>query len=477
MERKSGVLMHISSLFGDYSIGSFSSAAEYFVDFLADSGFSYWQVLPFCMPDEYGSPYKSYSSHGANPYFIDLEQLNARGLITNIELSTAREHTPYLCEYKRLFSERLELLRKASERVTYREEVIRFCTERTELDTAARFMAIKSKNRGAPFWEWEDNEPEDEELFLWRFIQYEFFTQWQKIKRYANERGIKIIGDVPIYVAHDSADVWSVPEEYQLDARYMPTAVAGVPPDYFSKTGQLWHNPLYNWKKMRKNGFLTWRRRIKSALSLFDAVRIDHFRGIEAYFSIPRGAVDAREGAWRKGPGRALINAIREETGEKLIIAEDLGEITDGVRKLLRHSGFFGMRVMQFGFLGDSDSQHLPHNYPKNSVVYTGTHDNSTFLGFVLEADENTRRKILDYVGASGDDIRVATERAVHCLLASHADIAIVPIQDILGFGNDTRMNTPGLTVNNWAYRITKSQLDNVDRVRWHYYNKLYARV
>lgn len=477
MERKSGVLMHISSLFGGYSIGSFSSAAEYFVDFLVDAGFGYWQVLPFCMPDEYGSPYKSYSSHGANPYFIDLEQLNAKGLITNGELLTARERTPYLCEYDRLAAERLELLRKASKRVTDREAVVRFCAERPELDTAAHFMALKTKNGGEPFWKWSVISPEDSELFLWRFIQYEFFIEWQKIKRYANERGVKIIGDVPIYVAHDSADVWATPEEYQLDKRYMPTAVAGVPPDYFSEMGQLWHNPLYDWQKMKKNGYTTWRKKIKSALSLFDGVRIDHFRGLEAYFSVPPCAKDARCGVWKKGPGRALIDAIREEAGEKLVIAEDLGDITDNVRKLLKYSGFPGMRVMQFGFLADPNSQHLPHNYPRNSVAYTGTHDNSTLLGFILEADEGTRKRILDYVGAGENDIRMATERAVHCLLSSHADLAIIPMQDVLGFGNDTRMNTPGIAGNNWAYRITKSQLDKVDRARWHYYNKLYARI
>ena len=477
MKRSSGVLMHISSLFGGYSVGGFSSAAEYFVDFLSDSGFGYWQVLPFCMPDEYNSPYKSYSSHGANPYFIDLTELNRRGLVTNAELSLAAEHTPYLCEYERLSRERVQLLRRVAKRVENKNEVIAFCQSHPELDNAAHFMALKTKNGGVPFWKWSEHTPDDDELFAWQFIQCEFFTQWQKIKAYANSKGIKIIGDIPIYVAHDSADVWANPEEYQLDKRYMPTAVAGVPPDYFSEKGQLWYNPLYNWKKMKENGFATWRARIRTALSLFDGVRIDHFRGLDEYFSIPSGADDARRGKWRRGPGRAIIDAIRAEAGDKLIIAEDLGDITESVERLLAYSGFPGMRVLQFGFLGDNNSTHLPHNYPKHSVAYTGTHDNPTTLGFILESDEGIRSRILDYAGADSNDIRTATERVVHLLLSSASELAIVPIQDIFGFGNDTRMNTPGRASDNWAYRITKEQLDSVDRKRWRYYNEIYSRV
>lgn len=476
MERKSGILMHVSSLFGRYSIGSFSSAAKYFVDLLSDSGFSFWQVLPFCTPDEHGSPYSSCSFFGANPYFIDLTQLYEKGLLTREELRGAEERTPYICEYQRLFRERIPLLRLATSRVAKRVAITDFCQGKPYLQNAAEFMALKVKNGGLPWWRWENMRPDKDELFFWQFIQYEFFHEWEKIKSYANSRNIFIIGDMPMYVSHDSADVFGSPDEFLLDEDNMPSCVGGVPPDYFSESGQIWYTPIYDWKKMKKNGYLLWRSRIKHMLSLFDGVRIDHFRALEAYWSIPRGAKSARVGSWEKGPGRSLINVIKEITGDKLVIAEDLGSLTDRVEALRRYSGFLSSKVLQFGFRG-GNSPHLPHNYTQNTVAYTGTHDNSTLLGYLLEADEWERHNMLVYACAERESVDLWCEHIIRCMLASPAGVVIFPIQDILAFGNDTRMNTPGRAENNWAYRVTKAQLDSIDRGRWKYFNSLYARL
>lgn len=466
MERKSGVLMHLSSLFGGYSVGSFGREAEYFIDFLAESGFSYWQVLPFCMPDEHGSPYKSPASFGANPYFIDLPTLYEEGLLTYEELLEAKEENPYLCEYERLARERVGLLYRAAMRVRDRSEIIDFVKSVPELEIAAEFMAGR-ESVGTTY---------SDRLFVWQFIQYKFMKQWGRVKKYAAARGIKIIGDMPIYVDSDSADVWSHGEEFLLDERGRPTAVAGVPPDYFCEDGQLWGNPLYDIEKMRANGFSWWRSRIRHNLTLFDGVRIDHFRAFESFWSVPASAKSAKEGKWVKGGGRALVDAINEEAKGALIIAEDLGDITDGVRELVRYSGMPGMRVFQFAFLGDGKTPHLPHNWVKNAIAYTGTHDNNTLLGYVWELDGATRRRVFDYVGYTGEDFSEGVRCIIRAVMASHADTVIFPIQDILGFGADTRMNTPGCAGGNWRYRITREQLNSVDRENLRKLNSLYGR-
>jgi len=476
--RKSGVLLHISSLPGDYSIGSFGREAYRFVDFLAESGFSYWQVLPFCMPDECNSPYKSHSSFGANPYFIDLELLWQEGLITREELDSARGNGPYLAEYERLKKERIPLLMKAAERCDrkMREEIDTFMKENPELYEASLFFSYRKANLNEHWRNWNVEICEKKVLFGWEFIQYKFFTQWQKVKKYANSKGIEIIGDIPIYVAFDSADVWSDTEQFLLDGADLPTSVAGVPPDYFSLDGQLWENPLYNWKQMKKDGFGWWKRRIEYMLTLFDGVRIDHFRAFESYWSVPFGAKSAKEGKWVKGPGRAIINAIKEVAKDKLIIAEDLGHITPAVHSLLKYSRMPGMRVVQFAFLGDENSIHLPHNFDKNCVAYTGTHDNNTLLGYIYELDAENRKRLFDYFGFSGESFTDAVRHIVRALLASTADTVIIPIQDLLVYGCDTRMNTPGVANGNWAYRVTREQLSEIDRESMRYYNKLYGR-
>ena len=479
MNRASGVLMHVSSLFGDYSIGSFGKEARKFVDFLCEGGFTYWQVLPFCMADESNSPYKSYSAFGGNPFFIDLPTLNERGLLTDAELENAKQRSPYLCEYGRLGEERIALLKRAAARVDAdgREKIADFMAAHKELSDAARFLALRTAN-GEKIWtEWTATEPAAGELFFWQFVQYEFFTQWQQIKQYANRRGIKMIGDIPIYVAYDSCDVWANASQFKLDEDGHPTCVAGVPPDYFCEDGQLWGNPLYDWEQMEKDGYAWWCSRIRYMLTLFDGVRIDHFRGLESYWSVPVTAKTAKEGKWVKGPGEAFIDRIREVADGKLIIAEDLGDITEDVVSLLKYSGFPGMRVFQFGFLGDKNSPHLPHNYIQNCIAYTGTHDNNTLLGYVWEMDGESRRQMLDYCNCDHDDWSRGCEMIIKTMMASHADTVIFPIQDIFVYGADTRMNTPGTVNNNWQYRITEEQLRAVDISRFRYLNSLYARI
>ncbi len=477
MDRKSGVLMHISSLFGDYSIGGFGEEAKYFIDFLADCGFSYWQVLPFCVADEYNSPYKSYSAFGGNPYFVDLKNLKEKGLITDEELLSQKQQTPYSCEYLRLYQERFDILLKASKRAKNTLEIESFIEEQQYLKKFCEFMSLKRANEERPWYKWERNEIDKEYLFMWKFIQYEFFMQWNEIKKYANERGIKIIGDIPIYVSHDSADVWSNPNLFLLDEENNPSKVAGVPPDYFTEDGQLWGNPIYNWAEMEKDNFKWWQDRISHMLTLFDGVRIDHFRGIEAYWAVDGRAETARDGKWEKGPGEKLINAIKEVADDKLIIAEDLGDITKEVIDLVEKSGFPGMRVFQFAFMGNEDNPHLPHNYPKNSVVYTGTHDNNTLLGYLWELSEWDRKRMLSYCGYDSEDFERGYDSILKTMFASHGGLLILPIQDLLGYGSDTRLNTPGKADGNWQYRITKEQLDSIDKNKFYKLNEMYKRL
>lgn len=475
MKRSSGVLMHLSSLFGKYSSGSFGQEARYFVDFLAEAGFSYWQVLPFCMPDEFNSPYKSYSSFGANPWFIDLPTLYEKGLLTEEELCLSEQSSPYAVEYSRL-EERISLLYLAASRIRDRSEVERELLRYPELSNAALFLALRRANGGTPWQKWTVHTPDTEVLFAEKFIQHEFLSQWLGIKEYANSKGIKIIGDLPIYVSLESSDVYFHRDEFLLNSEGYPTAVAGVPPDYFSKDGQLWGNPLYDYKKMKENGYAWWRSRIGYIFELFDGVRIDHFRGFEAYWSIPSGAESASFGKWVKGPGRELVRAIREVAGERLVIAEDLGDITPAVEALLKYSGFLGMRVFQFAFLGDKNSTHLPYKYPENTVAYTGTHDNNTLLGYIWEMPGDLRRQVFDYIGQTSEDFSLGVVGIIRTVLSSHAGLAIIPIQDLLGYGSDTRMNTPGRAGGNWTYRLTKQQLDKIDRLALKNMNSLYGR-
>lgn len=488
MNRKSGVLMHVSSLPGRYGIGSFGKEAFSFIDRLRDGGFSIWQTLPFCMPDRYGSPYSSYSAFSGNPFFIDLDLLFEKGYLTRGELLNATQSSPWQCEFERLQETRIPLLKRAALRAlessSITDAVAEFCKAHPEIADFCRFMAMKEQNGGRAWIEWTTEDYSEKDESAWQFIQYEFFREWDAVRSYAHENGIEIVGDLPIYVAYDSSDVYYNRDSgfFDLDKDGRRRNVAGVPPDFFAEEGQLWGNPLYNWKKMEEDGFSWWKSRLRHLLSQFDGVRIDHFRGIESFWSIPANAESAKDGRWIKGPGKSFIDMIqsvikeaKSKSAPPFIIAEDLGEITEDVRALLRYSGFPGMRVFQFAFDGDPESPHLPYNYEKNCVAYTGTHDNNTLFGFLAELDEESREKILSYCGYSGE-VRQAVSAIIRTLLSSHAEIVILPVQDLLRFGSDTRMNAPGKAEGNWRYRVTNEQLDSIDYGKFLYENRLFGR-
>lgn len=467
--------MHISSLPGKYSCGSFGENAKKFIDFLVSCGFSYWQVLPFCPVDEYNSPYKSYSTFAGNPYFIDLDVLHNKGLVSSEELKEAEQESPYLCEFERLSEERFSLLLKASKRAKNKKEIENFIDKNNYLKSFCKFMALKDANDNLKWQEFTKNKIDQDILFMWKFIQFEFFSEWNEIKSYANKKGIKIIGDIPFYVSEDSADVWANPEFFQLDEKNVPKSVAGVPPDYFSEDGQLWGNPLYDFGKMKKVGYSWWIDRIKFMLEIFDGIRIDHFRAFEAYWSVDANEETAKNGKWIKGPGLDICRKIKEIAGDKLIIAEDLGLITKEVEELVEQSGFPGMRVFQFGFFG-GESTHQPHNYINNCIAYSGTHDNNTFLGYLWEMEDDARKEMLSYCGYFEDDWTKGLPSMIRTLWQSSAGVVMVTVQDLLGFGSDTRLNFPGRAEDNWRYRVTEEQLVTCDKEFFKQLNKTYFR-
>ena len=468
--------MHVSSLPGDYSIGNFGKAAFEFIDFLKSCGFKYWQVLPFSMVDDCNSPYKSCSAFGVNQFFIDPETLYKKGLITESELTNARQKTPYAAEFDRLRSERMELLFNASKRVQDRKAIEAYIESNPYVKQCCHFLSLKDANFGKEWTEWTVSTYDPDRYFMWAFIQYEFFDEWQSVKNYANANDIRIIGDIPIYVSYDSCDVWGNKELFLLDEDHKPSAVAGVPPDYFSKDGQLWGNPLYDWTRMELDGFSWWKARLQFVFGLFDGVRIDHFRGIESFYSVPSTAKTAKEGQWVKGPGKAFVDAVNSIKGKNFIIAEDLGDITKEVEELVEYSGFPGMRVFQFGFMNFGDNPHKPHNYPKNSIAYTGTHDNNTLLGFVWELEMDKKQEMLRYIGFFDENWDKCYDDIIRTVFASHADTVILPIQDILHYGKDTRLNVPGEAKGNWSYRLTKEQLMSIDCLKYRELNARYGR-
>jgi len=477
MRRQSGILMHVSSLYGDYSVGSFGKNAKDFIDFISENGFSVWQVLPFTLPDDHNSPYKSLSAFAGNPYFVDIDILKEEGLLTDAEAEGAKQNTPYYCEFERLGKERIPLLAKACARFGDWDKVDSFMKEHPHIANFCRFMALREENGGIPWQEWQKNKiTDDKTLRLWQFIQYEFFTQWAEIKKYAASKGVSVIGDIPIYVSDDSCDVWENRKIFKVNSKGYPDEVAGVPPDYFAADGQLWGNPLYDWDELKKTNFAWWRERIDHTLEMFDGVRIDHFRAIESYWSVPATEKTAKNGKWIKGPGMDFVNAIKEGHEDKLIIAEDLGDITDEVRALVDESGFPGMRILQFAFLGDGDSLHQPHNYVKNSIAYTGTHDNNTIFGYLWECSDDERRRMLEYVNFPGGDWGKASPLLIREVFKSVSRLAVIPVQDFLMYGSDTRINTPGVASGNWSYRVTKEQLLNADRELFRNLNRIYRR-
>lgn len=460
--------MPIFSLPSPYGIGTLGQSAYEFIDFLKLAGQSYWQILPVG-PTTFGdSPYQSFSSFAGNPYFIDLDMLIKGGLLLKSEVVACDfGDSTQKVDYEKLYNNRYPLLKLAFSRFVPDGSYNAFESENAYwLNDYALFMAVKQSFGGVSWQEWDspykkrefeslkraENELKDEINFH-KFLQYEFYIQWVKLKEYANKNGIKIIGDIPIYVALDSADVWSAPEQFQLDDDYIPRAVAGVPPDAFSEDGQLWGNPLYDWEYMKKTGYAWWKRYLASALERYDVVRIDHFRGFESYFSIPYGDNTAIGGKWVKGPDTDLFNALKAEFGKDLpIIAEDLGVITPAVRKMLDATAFPGMKVLQFAFSSNSDNAYLPHNIIKNSIIYTGTHDNDTIMGWVENTDKAQVNQAKDYFNYQSDN--GFNWAMIKAAMSTVADTCIIPMADLMGLGSEGRINTPSTLGENWTWRI-----------------------
>lgn len=476
--RSAGVLLHISSLPGKYGIGSLGKEAYRFAKRLARAGVRYWQILPLVQTGYGDSPYQSVSCSSGNPYFIDLDLLEGQGLLTKKELKPLRRKGDV--DYGALYTERYQTLRTAYSRFFFDSAEFRAYVDEGTHEDYALFMTAKTVFGGS-FCDWEEGirrrEPQaleklrtdyHEEYLFWQFLQYEFDLQWKALKEYCNSLGIRIIGDIPLYVAYDSADVWAHPELFKLDGELKPAKVAGVPPDYFSETGQLWGNPVFDWAAHKKEDYRWWRARLAQALKTYDLVRIDHFRGLDRYYEIDAGEETAVNGAWQDGPKDELFEGVDLSR----IIAEDLGEMDDGVRSLIRRTGLPGMKVLLFAFDGDEDNAFLPHNIHENSVCYTGTHDNDTVAGYVksLTAEEFLllRSRVAKELDLVGMNIRIGQtpERFAKTLteiaMASSAGLAVVPVQDLMGLDNTCRMNHPGTNGGNWCWRLKKLPSANV---------------
>lgn len=490
--RTSGVLMPISSIPSPYGIGTMGKQARKFVDFLVKGGQKYWQILPIC-PTSYGdSPYQSFSSFAGNPYFIDLEYLCKDKLLTKKECESFQwGSNPKYVDYGIMYESRYALLRKVYARFTKKEpqDFEKFCeNEKQWLDDYALFMALKDANGGQAWSNWdkslrlrekkameEATEKYSEEIRFYKMLQYLFYQQWNALKAYANEAGIEIIGDVPIYVAGDSADVWANPDQFYLDENLEPIEVAGCPPDAFSDDGQLWGNPLFRWDVMKKDGYTWWTRRIKAMSELYDIIRIDHFRGFDSFYAIPAKDDTAKNGQWKQGPGMDLFCELEKKLGKLPIIVEDLGFLTPSVHKLLKDSGFPGMKVIQFAFDSREESDYLPHTYTNHCVVYTGTHDNDTVMGWMKTAPKASVKYAKEYLNLTKEEgYNWGMMRAAW---SSVADMAIVPMQDILGLGSEARINTPSTLGNNWKWRATPEQIDAKVAKKLYHYMQMYGRV
>lgn len=478
MKRAAGILLPIFSLPSRYGIGCFSKEAYRFIDWLKEAGQSYWQILPLGITSYGDSPYQSFSTFAGNPYFMDLDELAAQGVLTAEECEAAVWNgDPSQIDYAMVYRTRYPLLRKAFERssVEQQGDYQDFVREQSGwLEDYALFMALKGHFGGTSWLDWEPGarlrEPEameeyrtllKNEIDFHRYLQFEFLKQWKALRSYANRQGIQIIGDIPIYVAMDSADAWAHPELFQLDRDRRPVAVAGCPPDGFSATGQLWGNPLYRWQAHRAEGYRWWIQRLEYCFSLYDVLRIDHFRGFDEYYSIPAGAPDAVSGHWEKGPGAELFSAAEAALGRRPVIAEDLGYVTDTVRQLVAQTGYPGMKVLEFAFDSrdtGSAADYLPHNYPENCVAYTGTHDNETLVAWLKEITDGERASVREYLW----DWDTPEEKLCHSLIAlvmrSRAALCIIPIQDYLGLGASARLNRPSTIGTNWRWRLTEAE-------------------
>lgn len=476
--KECGVLCAISSLPSPYGVGSLGKAAFDFIDLLSETGQTYWQLLPVNQTGFGDSPYAAVSVYAGSPYYIDLNELLKKGLLTADELKTQKNFERV--NYGYLYETREKILKKAFNRYLLRlfsdkteaQSVKDFVSENEWVLPYACFCDLKREYGGAPWLEWSEKDRscgrKIEEydicnLLFYVFLQKEFYSQYAALKAYARKKGIKIIGDVPIYPALDSAEVWHNKSCFLLDKKtYSPKRVAGVPPDCFSVDGQLWGNPVYDWKALKKQGYDFWIKRINGALKLYDVLRLDHFRGFESYYSLPFGSVNGKNGEWQKGGGHAFIRALNQKFTKNVFIAEDLGLITPEVNKLLRASGYPGMKVLQFAFSGDENNPYLPKNHVKNSVVYTGTHDNDTLLGWLGGLNDFAKKTVCDCLKISEKSTNAKIARELICTaMKSKSRIAIVPVQDYLSLGSEARMNVPSTAQGNWSWRIKNGKYSN----------------
>ena len=489
--RKSGILLHPTSLPGSGGIGSLGAEASAFIDFLAASGQSLWQVLPLGPTGHGNSPYSCYSAFAGNPLLVNFETLVEEGDLAAGECEDSG--TKHRIDFPRVQRYKSRLLLKAADTFLardddHRHDEFRHFRETTPwLQDFALFMALKDHFSGACWNDW----PADirtrsphalieyaarlaHEVNLHCYSQWQFFRQWHRVKKYANHRGVEIIGDIPIFVACDSADVWSNPSLFKLDELGDPTVVAGVPPDYFSATGQLWGNPLYDWEALAQSGYAWWIERLRSSFGLYDIIRIDHFRGFAACWEVPAGEATAVNGQWVDGPGEALFEAVEAALGKLPIIAEDLGVITPDVLELRDRFGFPGMKILHFAFDSGPDNPYLPHNIERSSVIYTGTHDNDTTVGWYSRLTDSERQRILHYLDSPGKTIAWDLIRAA---LASVADTAIIPLQDVLSLGSEAKMNAPGTVGGNWSWRYQAGDLNDGHAARLLDLTEIYGRL
>lgn len=498
--RASGVLLPVSSLASRYGIGCFSKEAYQFVDFLKKHGQSYWQILPLGQTSYGDSPYQSFSTFAGNPYFISLETLVSKGLLKRKDCDAYDFGSdPADVDYGKMYRARYRLLKKAFEQfeavkdadyaafLSFKEK------EAAWLWDYALFMALKDSFKGKSWLEWPDDirlrkagalkeykEKLKQEILFYEYLQYEFYSQWEALKRYANDKGVQIIGDIPIYVALDSSDAWAEPELFQFDKDRRPSAVAGCPPDAFSETGQLWGNPLYDWSYHKKTRYAWWVRRVRACYKMYDVIRIDHFRGFDEYYSIPAGDKTAEFGTWEKGPGMELFDALKRSLGSLNVIVEDLGFITDSVRELVRRAGFPNMKVLEFAFDARDSSgpkDYLPYNYDKNCVVYTGTHDNETLYGWLDSIPKADYGMIEKYIGRKITDKKEMITEIIRLAQASAADLCIIPMQDYLFLDNSARMNEPSTLGKNWRWRLLPDQLTLQAGILMKNMAKIYGRI
>ena len=492
--RKAGILMSISSLPSKYGIGCFSQEAYTFVDDLKNAGMSIWQLLPLG-PTSYGdSPYQSFSTFAGNPYFIDPETLVKKGYITKGRCDAYDFGKDIQAvDYEKIYKSRFKLLKEAFKKFDVGDKkFLKFRKDNAYwLGDYALYMAVKNSFKNKSWQEWDDdirlrkkealekyrNKYSGEVLF-YEFLQFEFSEEWRELKKYANSKGISIVGDIPIYVALDSADTWANPDLFQFDEDLRPEAVAGCPPDAFSSDGQLWGNPLYDWDVHKKTGYKWWIRRLKSCFELYDWVRIDHFRGFDEYYSIPFPSENAKNGKWKKGPGFDLFKVMKEKLGDRPVIAEDLGYLTPSVIKLVKRTGYPGMKILQFAFDSREESDYLPHNYGSNSVVYTGTHDNDTTQHWFEVLNPKDRKFASEYMNISKDEkLSEIPWIFIRGAFASVSAIAVIPMQDVLSLGGKARMNMPSTLGGNWQWRMKPGAFTLSRQMRLKKMAKLYGRL